>query len=369
MIIAAHISAAAPGDSFLHHCLCLLAAEKQDARFIFFVDEKWKAVAGLPGNIEYAAISPALKNGLLLHYWYNFKLPALLKKYQATHFIAESGAVSLRVRIPQYLLLNNLSFLQKKPAIVHERSRYLKKYFPEFLSKAAAILVTEHFTGDRLQEKFPTAKEKTRFVGHGLDKAFRPAGWEQKEQFLEKFTGGTEYFIAECSALTQPNVLAIVKAFSHFKKRQKSGMKLVLVLKGLTVDECIKDFHLYKYRDDVKMVSYGEEEYATILAAAYGAIYLPREVVAGNSGLHVLAAGIPLITIEGKESISVYGEAALYTGLSEKSIAENMMLLYKDEELRKNCIEKAVAISAAYSWESAAKRVWQFLKAEDHINN
>lgn len=360
MTIAAHIFAATPGESTLYHCLRLLAEEKQDTRFIFFVDEKWKAIAGLPANIECITISPALKNGLLLHYWYNFKLPALLKKYHTTHFISESGVVSLRTHLPQFLWLNNISFLQKKPVIVHEYARYLKKYFQKFSDKVAYIMVTEHFSGGRLSEKYPAAKEKIQFAGHGLDKVFRPVDWEQKEKLLETFTGGTEYFIAECSVLTQPNILAVVKAFSHFKKRQKSGMQLILVLKGLTINECIKDFHLYKYRDDVKIVSYEtEEEYATILSAAYGAVYLPKEVVAENSGLHALVSGIPLITTEGKEAISVYGEAALYTNFSEKTIAENMMLLYKDEDLRKNCIEKGLTISAAYNWESTAKKLWQ----------
>jgi glycosyltransferase involved in cell wall biosynthesis len=360
MIIAAHIFAATPEESSLYHCLRLLAEEKQDTRFIFFVDEKWKAITDLPVNTECKAISPAPKNGLLLHYWYSFKLPALLKKYQVTHFVSESGAISLKVHIPQFLWLNDISFLQKKPVVVHEYARYIKRYFPKFINKVAAILVTENFLGDRLPEKFPAAKEKIQFAGHGLDNVYQPIDREEKEKFLEKFTGGTEYFIAECSVFTQSNILALVKAFSHFKKRQKSAMQLVLVLKGLSINECIKDFHLYKYREDVKIVSYTNgEEYATILAASYGAVYLPKEVIAENSGLHALAAGIPLITTEGKDSMSVYGEAALYTNLSEKMIAENMMLLYKDEELRKNCIEKGLTISADYNWESAAKKLWQ----------
>lgn len=363
MIIAAHIPGTATEESPLFHCLRLLAEEKQETRFIFFTDEKWKMPAGLPGNIKCVVISPALKNGLLMHYWYHFKLPGLLKKYGAAHFISESGAVGLKIHIPQFMFLNTVSFLQKKPVQAQEYARYIKRYFPKFSEKATVIFVTENFIGDRLAEKYPAVKTKIMYAGHGLNSVYQPAGWIQKEKFLESFTGGTEYFIAECSLLTRLNILILVKAFSHFKKRLKSAMKLVLVLKGIGINDCIKDFHLYKYRDDVKIVYYtNDKEYAPVLAAAYGAIFLPREIIAENSGLHALAAGVPLVTVENTDALSVYGDAALYTSLSEKAIAENMMMLYKDEEGRKNHIEKGLNISAGYSWASAAGLIWQAIE-------
>src|SRR5690606_23946751 len=127
--------------------------------------------------------------------------------------------------------------------------------------------------------------EKTKLVKHGLSSVFQPMDWDEKDKFLAAFSGGTEYFIAACTALTRQNILSLLKAFSLFKKRQKSGMQLVLVLKEVSIDDCVKDFHLYKYRNDVKLVNYtNDADYAKMLAAAYAAIYLPVQIVAENSG-------------------------------------------------------------------------------------
>ena len=40
-------------------------------------------------------------------------------------------------------------------------------------------------------------------------------------------------------------------------------------------------------------------------------------------------------------------------------MAEKMMLVYKDEDLRKKLIEKGRSVSGKYSWERTAGLLWQ----------
>ena len=360
MTIAAQIFAATPRQSALYNCILLLAEEQSSVNFIVLADEASDKPASLPKNIKWVIIKAAFKNRLRLHYWYNFTLPALLKKHGATHFVSETGALSLRITIPQFLLVNNTSFLLRRPVIPQPNDRYVKRWFPQFLNRAAGIFITENFLGQTLSEKYPSAKEKTIYTGHGLERVFQPISWEAQEQFLETFSNGTAYFVAEASPVTQANIFSLVKAFSLFKKRQKSSMQLLLLLKGVTIEDCIKDFHLYKYRADVKLVPFTTEDaYATILAASYGTLYLPSQIIADNAALNALAAGSPLITFENAAALNIYGDAALYAGLSETSLAENMMRLYKDEALRKQLIEKGLRVCAGYTWHAASDVLWQ----------
>ena len=79
MVIAAHLSRPGPdGQSYLS---ALLHAQTASDRIVIFVDKKDRQIFRLPSNAVVVEINPSLKNGLLLRFWYRFKLPALLRQY------------------------------------------------------------------------------------------------------------------------------------------------------------------------------------------------------------------------------------------------------------------------------------------------
>jgi glycosyltransferase involved in cell wall biosynthesis len=47
-------------------------------------------------------------------------------------------------------------------------------------------------------------------------------------------------------------------------------------------------------------------------------------------------------------------------------MAEKLMLIYKDEELRKSLIQKGKAIAKKYSWKKSAELLWEcIIKARE----
>ena len=61
----------------------------------------------------------------------------------------------------------------------------------------------------------------------------------------------------------------------------------------------------------------------------------------------------------------ICGDAALYADADNYiEIADKMMLLYKDEGIRRNLIEKGKQVVEKYTWERTADLLWQsILKA------
>jgi len=185
--------------------------------------------------------------------------------------------------------------------------------------------------------------------------------WETKNELLENLTGGIEYFLCIGMPATRANVTTVLKAFSLFKKRLKSGLKLVLALQDVSLEECVKDFRLYKYRDDVIVITeYQQHTYPQLLAAAYAAIYMPSEITGySERGLPAMQSATPVITINTPEHQSLYKDAALFSDADDKSIADNMMLLYKDEDLRSRCIQKGLELTKECTLPAMANRLWQ----------
>lgn len=360
MTIAAHIRETSQQESFLYACLLLLAEKYSTDQFIFFADKQSPSQINLPFNCKIFTVSPAIKNSLLLHYWYNFKLPGILKKMNAAVFLSESSVCSLRRSVPQCMVLQDISFLQKKKLLQHEHARYLKKFFDQFIRKTFWVITTENYIAQALVFKYPSLQSKISSVGHGLIETYQPLPWNIKEAEKNQHTQGNEFFFCECSALTQPNILFVLKAFSLFKKRLKSNMQLMLLLKNIPEANCVNDFKNYKYRQEVKFITHqSHKKTALHLAAAYACIYLPAISTTENTGLHAMQCGVPLITCNDQAAKSIYKDAALFTSMDEKMIAENMMMLYKDEALRNETIEKGKSIAGTYNWPAAAALLWQ----------
>ena len=356
MTIAAHIIGS---PSVLWESLNRLAITQPQNHFIFFIDTAGRQPADIPGNCTPVLISPKIKNSLLLHYWYNYKLPHQLKRYNADVFISENAVLSLNINTAQIMLVKNITGEKKTIPGQDKHARYLQKFFPAFLKKAMTILTTEKYLAEIIAEKYPFATGKIFPVYHGLNKNYQPQGWQQKEEIKTIHADEKDYFLFTVSANTKNNIIAVLKAFSHFKKWQKSNMQLLLLAQNKDA-VAIKDFHLYKYRKEVKIITGSDnKEAAEIMAAAYALIYLPVKQSADQPCLEAMQCGIPVITADNILNKSMYDDAVIYTGTEEKIIAEKMMLLYKDENLRSNYIKKGLMQTAKYNWDNTAQLFWQ----------
>lgn len=365
MTIAVHMDTF-KDDSFLWNCISRLSLQNANDHFIIFTEEKKLPPPAFGSNCTPVIISPAIKNSLLLHYWYNYKLPALLKKYNAAVFISQTGAVSLRTTIPQVMIMADDFLWYKNRPVKNEYARYLKKYFLKFAEKVSAVCVTKPFIGQRLISRYAALQHKTTTILNGLNNVYSPLAPPEKEGVLEKYTGGHEYFICECSAFTQENIITVLKAFSIFKKRLKSSMQLVIL--NSPDKNPVKDFHLYKYRQEVHLITASPLLMeAQIIAAAYAAIYIPAFISATNWGLHCMACHVPLLTVTHEAAQTLYEDAALYSSINEKTIAENMMLLYKDETLRNNYIQKGAALASRYNWHDSSVGLWQTILQHSRV--
>lgn len=360
MTIAAHFFASPKQASYLYPLLSNIAKEHTEDEFIFLTEKSVAPLSELPSNCKVIPVSPSLKNGLLMHYWYNFKLPSILKKHEVTVFITESAACSLRTNTAQILLIKDISFLQKQKQYSNEYSFYIKKFFRRFIHKAASILAAESYMLNSLVLRYPFIQQKINYAGYGLDSSYRPLDPVERQRQLDLHTDGYEYFICECSSLTKNHIIPVLKAYSIFKKRLKSNMRLVLLLKEITADECIPGFNNYKYRDEVKILAHESASASALLVgAAYAFIYLPSYLPPANMGLNAMQSAVPLITYDSEYTRSVYKDAALFCVQLEKEVADCMMLLYKDEGARKEYIQKGSSIAASYNWHDAANRLWQ----------
>ncbi|HRE39127.1 MAG TPA: glycosyltransferase family 1 protein [Chitinophagaceae bacterium] len=357
---------------FIYETFKRITAAHPEHEFIFIFDRPYDERFVFGPNVKAVVTGPPARHPLLWKLWYDIKVPVLLRKYKADVFVSCDGFCSLGTKVPQCLLVHDLAFLHYPSFIPKSHLLYYKRYTPKMLAKAKVIAAVSAFSKKDITSQYGTAADKINIVYSAAKEIFQPLTNEEKQATRAKYTGGKEYFIYAGAIHPRKNLVNLLKAFSLFKKRQQSSMKLVLTGRlAWKYDSFVKNLKTYKYRDDVVMTGYvNEEEIRKLVGAAYTMVYPSLFEGFGVPVLEAMQCDVPVITSLNSSMQEIANEAALYAEPeSPADIAEKMMLLYKDEKLRSQLIEKGRVVVKQYSWEQSAERLWQSIEKAIQQNN
>ena len=284
-------------------------------------------------------------------FWYGRRIAQVLKKIKADVFVCAADNCCLSTTIPQCLVITDL------PPNKTQASKRLSKH----LQKAHVIATISEFFKDRIASQYAVDDQEITVVYSGPREFFHPMDFEDQSLVKEEFTKGIAYFICTEDVDTE-YIITLLKAFSIFKKRQQSNMKLVLMQRPAYLNDGFnKILETYKYRADVVMAEPTEKNLERLVASAYAFIH---PVHTGSSTMRITEAmksGIPVLTsTEVKDKAS---SGALYFDRSDhQDVAEKMMLVYKDENLRSQLIEKGKLIASEYTWERTSGLMWECIQ-------
>jgi glycosyltransferase involved in cell wall biosynthesis len=193
----------------------------------------------------------------------------------------------------------------------------------------------------------PEEKEKIRVLRAVADESIGVIAEDEKEKIKSEQTQGKEYFLADLTGCGEEDAVNLLKAFSLFKKRQQSGMLLVLAGRMEAFEGVVLRLKSYKYRQDV---SWSRRAPA---GAAY-AVLLPVEGASlGTTLLNTWRSGVPVIAAGGGLLEEMAQGAALGVAPGDPaSLAAQLMRIYKEEDLRQELIGKGFERLKIYSREN-----------------
>jgi glycosyltransferase involved in cell wall biosynthesis len=347
---------------FIQETVQRLAAQHPEHRFYFLFDRPVDDGFSFPRNVTPLVVGPPARHPLLWKWWYDVKLPPVLKKIRADVFLSPDGFCSLTTRVPQCVVVHDLGFLHYGQGYKKSHLFFYKRYTPRFLKKAKSIATVSHFSKNDLVKTYQTPEEKISVVYNGVKDVFQPLAYEAQAVVKETYTEGKEYFIYVGAIHPRKNLVHLLKAFSFFKKRQKSNMKLVLAGRlAWKNDAFLELLKTYKYRNDVVLLHYVEDEtsLAQLVASAYAMVYPSLFEGFGVPVVEAMRCGVPVLTSKGSAMEEITEGAALYFDPANMSdIAEQLMVIYKDERLRAKLIEQGTAVAQQYTWQATTAALW-----------
>ena len=290
------------------------------------------ATAGMKVHLK----GPKATNELLSKFWFDVKMKSYLKREKAGLFVSFNDRCLGSKVVPQ--------------AVIFTDVKAARKNILRYLNEVDLIILHSNFHRRKLIEESTVDSSRIKVVAPVASEDFKPMNFVEKEKVKQSFSEGKEYFLCK-SESHEDSLFNLLKAFSLFKKRQRSELKLLL--HGLLPYPIEDRLRTYKYREDVIVIEEEEPSYPLLLAAAYALVVLEENIYTVPQAFRTAT---PAILPAGPLMEEVSKGAALFANNDVVDLADKLMTVYKDEKLRfeilesgkihaeKNSIEKIAAV-------------------------
>ncbi|MBX9734603.1 MAG: glycosyltransferase family 4 protein [Chitinophagaceae bacterium] len=338
--------------------------------FVLLFDKPYSNYFIKAPNVKAMLIKPAARHVPGFLYWYNITAAKAVKKIGAAVWLQPYGFCSLVSSTPQVLVVHDLAYKHFPKDNTKMNQWYYEKFTPQFLKKATRVITVSHFSQQDILTQFPALQKPIQVIPGAARKGFAPLNWDEKEFVKKKYTNEQEYFLFTGGISPRKNLVNLLKAFSLFKKWQKSNMKLVIAGRlAWHYEIFLEKLKTYKYRNDVVLTGYlPETDLQKLVAGAYAMIYTSNWEGFGLPIVEAMQSGVPVITSNTSSMPEVGGSAACYANPADpEDMAAQMQLLYKSETLRSSLIQAGFEQAAKYSWDHAAALCYAEIMAAIHI--
>ncbi|ATL46293.1 hypothetical protein COR50_03400 [Chitinophaga caeni] len=354
-VIAPHIAEDHIADTGLASTLLLqsLAGQNPANDWNILTDASFQFAAPMPSNLRQSLVKGNTGSGLGRLLQQSLHWPNAMKQYQPDILFCIDFIYPIKAGRKAYLALMYF------PGIL--QSEKAKKHLPLY----EGIIVFSGYMKQQVLQAFPAMEGKVTVVAPGVPAGLAPLDWDERQALKQKYANAAEYFVVVSSIHPKNNIIPLLKAFSAFKKRMRSSMKLVIVgsvsAAGAEIMESLKT---YRFRDEVKCLQdVTAAELSKIIAGAYAMVH-----VAGNDGMALpvyiaAATEVPLVVTNGSAAAEIGKNGALRVVPGDiNDLAEKIGAIYKDEHLRAKILQQLPTGNNFPSWRDAANNILETLQ-------
>jgi len=290
--------------------------------------------------------------------WQQFNIYSFIKKYKIDLLLSPSPSAPF--------------FCKNKIVIIHDCAYDRFQEFDNFLSKFYFRIMyygAKYFSKKIITPSIFSKNELINFYGINPDKIeviyeavpeLPVVGENFFIEKLEKFKINKLYFLYIGNTRPRKNIVGLIKAFKLFLN--KSGQDYLLVIAGriekrfLNLEKEIKKAEL---EDRVILTDFVTQEEKTLLYKKSTALCFPSFYE--GFGLPILEAqslGVPVLTSNTASMPEVAGKGALYVNPYDiNDIAEGMVKLIENNDLRHELIRKGFENIKRFSWEESVRKI------------
>lgn len=346
---------------FIYESLKRITVNHPEHNFIFIFDRQYSDEFIFSHNVTPVITFPQARHPLLWYLYFDWGIPSVLKSKKADVFLSPDGWLSLRTNIPSIPVIHDLNFEHHPEFIPFHVRQYYKMFFHRFAQKATRIATVSEYTKQDIVKTYGIKDDLIDVVYNGANEKYVPINDDEKERVKRKYTNNCQYFLFIGTIHPRKNIKNLILSFEKFKNSFSSSTKLLIVGDKKWWDNDVKStLNSLLHKDDIIFTGrVSDDDLKSIIGAALAMMYVSFFEGFGIPIVEAMNCDIPVITSNTSSMPEIGGNAAIYVDpFSVDSITDAMVRIFKDENLRNDCIAKGKLRRDNFSWNKTAENLW-----------
>ncbi len=246
---------------------------------------------------------------------------------------------------------------------------YLNWSTKRSLKVAQKIIAVSNFTKSEILNYYNVRPEKITVIHNGYNNiSYQKTKNDKKiNEVLSKYGINKPYFLYVGRLEKKKNTPNLLEAFSILKEDYPNSLIYLSLIGSASygydeVKYVIEDYNLNPYINIPGWVA--EEDMPYIYDGALAFIFPSKHEGFGIPVLEAMASGVPTAISDLEVLKEVAGEASLYFNYEDsREMADIMIELYKNADLRKDLRNKGLKRATNFSWQKSAKETLEEIES------
>lgn len=299
-------------------------------------------------------ITPATPiGGMKGHLWEQVVLPV---RARGTLLWSPSATGPLAIK-HQVITLHDVAFIDVPEFFSGAFAAFYEALMPKLVRRVAGVVTVSEFSRQRIAATLGIDETRITVIPNGVSDHFRPYTPDDVAATRAALGLPERYLLLQATADKRKNLERTLRAWAQAQDRLPKDVTLV-VSGNLGRAHVFGDLLSLPDVPRTKMIGYVDEAHMGPLMAGAQAFLFPS--LYEGFGLPIVEAmccGTPVLTAAATATQEIAGDAALLVDpASQDAIADGMIEIARNEDLRKKLSAKGMKHAQRFSWDDAARQ-------------
>ena len=333
--------------------------------FYFLFDRPYSEEFVFAENVHPIIVGPPTRHPLLWYYWFEIRIPKILKKLKADIFLSTDGFLSLVSKTPSIAVIHDINFKHHPKDLKFSHRIFYNHFFKKYAQKASRIVTVSNYSKTDICDNYRIQASKIDVSLNGVNTNFHPIGIDQQIAIRKKYSAGKDYFLFVGALHPRKNISRLLEAFDQFKSKTNSTNKLLIVGAKMWWNKKLEaSFNQMCHKKDVIFTGRkSPEDLNQLYASALAFCYVPYFEGFGIPILEAMKCACPVITSNITSMPEVADDAALLVNPYDvDEISSAMIKLNWNNDLRSELSARGQIHAQHFNWNTTAVNLWNSIE-------